>query len=494
MEREDILSWVCRVLCLLRAADAQRSVSQARAPHELGECLVSTIFPSRSSIGSASRPKAPHALNRATLADVAERRESQSMSTVSHPDMTICTGCDLAHGRRPLSSNQSAHCRRCGSVLEHGHRFSISTWLALTLTAGILMIFSNISPVAVISLAGLESEATVWQSVVALGAGPGAPIAFAAGMIAIGIPALQVLTLLWILSFAVTGRSCPCFVRALRLLRISKPWGMIEVCLLAILVALVKLSGFLHVVAGIGVAAIVVLAPLMAIITNRGAEDLWALYESRRGLGFRIARVQHADRLMACDLCGMVHEGDSRESGAAISCTRCGSDVRARKIDSINRTQALLLAALVLYVPANIFPVMHTRLLGNEAESTILEGVFEFWRSGSWDIAVLIFTASVVVPCTKFMALAVLLLDQRFPIGSRVGKTRLLRLVEHIGYWSMLDVLVVALVTALIQFRALGIAEPRSGIVFFGAVVVLTMLAAMSFDSRLAWSRQVGHG
>jgi paraquat-inducible protein A len=158
------------------------------------------------------------------------------------------------------------------------------------------------------------------------------------------------------------------------------------------------------------------------------------------------------------------------------------------------RTSALLLAALVLYIPANVLPVMYTRLLGSEAESTILEGVVEFWRSGSWDIAVLIFAASVAVPCTKFLAIALLLLDQKFPIGSRVGKTRLLKLVEHIGYWSMLDVLVVALVTALIQFRALGVAEPRPGIVFFGAVVVLTMLAAMSFDSRLAWQRQVQRG
>jgi paraquat-inducible protein A len=158
------------------------------------------------------------------------------------------------------------------------------------------------------------------------------------------------------------------------------------------------------------------------------------------------------------------------------------------------RTGAFLLAALVFYIPANVLPVMYTRLLGSEAESTILEGVVEFWRSGSWDIAVLIFTASVAVPCTKFLAIGLLLWDQKFPIGSRVGKIRLLKLVEHIGYWSMLDVLVVALVTALIQFRALGIAEPRPGIVFFGAVVVLTMLAAMSFDSRLAWKGQVQRG
>ena len=416
------------------------------------------------------------------------------MPAVSYPAVTICASCDQAFARRALSSTEWARCRRCGNTLERGHRFSISTWLALTVTAAILMVFANVFPVAVISLGGLESDATVWRSVVALAAGPGAPVAIAAGMIAIGVPALQVLMLLWVLSFAVAGRSCPYFVLTMRVLRGSKPWGMIEVCLLAILVALVKLSGFLHVVAGVGVGAIVVLAPLMAVITNRDVGDLWSLYEARHSLRINAARLGQPGRPMACDLCGLVHEGVGVAAGAAIACARCGSEVRERKPDSITRTWAFLLAALVLYIPANIMPVMYTRLLGSEAESTILEGVEEFWRSGSWDIAVLIFVASVAVPCTKFLAITLLLLDQKFPIGSRVGKTRLLKLVEHIGYWSMLDVLVVALVTALIQFRALGIAEPRPGIVFFGAVVVLTMLAAMSFDSRLAWKRPVSHG
>jgi paraquat-inducible protein A len=421
--------------------------------------------------------------------------DSIMMSTVSYPDLTLCAGCDRTYTRRPLSSTESARCRRCGSTLERGRRFSITTWLALTLTAAILMVFANVFPVAIISLGGLESEATVWQAVVALGNGPGVPVAIAAGMIAIGVPALQVVTLLWILSFAAAGRSCPYFVPAMRVLRASRPWGMIEVCLLAILVAVVKLSGFLHVVVGIGIAAIVVLAPLMAVITNRNDGDLWPLYEARNGLRFQSARAAWPDHLVACDLCGMVHAGAAAKgSAAAIACARCGSEVRARKPDSVVRTSALLLAALVFYIPANVLPVMYTRLLGSEAQSTILEGVVEFWRSGSWDIAVLIFTASVAVPCTKFLAIALLLLDQKFPIGSRAGKTRLLKLVEHIGYWSMLDVLVVALVTALIQFRALGVAEPRPGIVFFGAVVVLTMLAAMSFDSRLAWKRQVQRG
>jgi paraquat-inducible protein A len=193
----------------------------------------------------------------------------------------MCEGCDQVYKKVLLSSGEKAQCRRCGTVLRRGSRFSISTWLALTLSAAVVFAFGNLFPVVVINFGGLESEATVWQAVVALDYGPAAPVAVAAGLIAIVIPAAQIVTLLWVLGFAIRGRSCPLFVGAMRLLRMSKPWSMVEVCLLAILVALVKLSGFLHVVAGVGVAATMLLAPLMAVITNRNDEDLWQIWQSK---------------------------------------------------------------------------------------------------------------------------------------------------------------------------------------------------------------------
>jgi paraquat-inducible protein A len=411
------------------------------------------------------------------------------LKTQAYPDLLLCHGCDAVYRRRVLVRGEKARCLRCGSLLGHGAAYSLSTWLALVVTTTVVFIFANAFPVAVISLGGLESQATIWQSVLALSEGPGAPVAVTAALITIGIPALQLGTLLWVLSFAVRGRGCPGFVEAMRILRVSKPWGMVEVCLLAILVALVKLSGFVHVVAGVGVAATIVLAPLMAIVTNRNTEDLWDLY--RKPVATPDPR--GVPDLMACHLCELVCDGRTRAEHVRIDCSRCGSHIRPRKPEAWSRSCAFLLAALVLYIPANVLPVMYTRLLGSAASSTILGGVIEFWRSGSWDIALLIFTASVAVPCTKFVALGVLLIDSRHRIGSRPAKTRLLRFVESIGYWSMLDVLVVALVTALIQFRAVGTAEPRLGIVFFGAVVVLTMFAAMSFDGRLAWDEGARH-
>jgi paraquat-inducible protein A len=167
---------------------------------------------------------------------------------------------------------------------------------------------------------------------------------------------------------------------------------------------------------------------------------------------------------------------------------RCGRILTSRVPQSTEKTWAWIISALILYVPANVLPVMHTSGLLGDQDSTILGGVEAFVRSGSWDIALLIFAASVVVPVTKFLALGLLLWSVRTRTGwARRERATLYRIVEFIGYWSMLDVVVVALTASLIQFKTLGTAEPRLGIAFFCAVVILTMIAARSFDPRLLW-------
>lgn len=180
---------------------------------------------------------------------------------------------------------------------------------------------------------------------------------------------------------------------------------------------------------------------------------------------------------LACDMTGEPHE-----------CERCGAPLHRRKPNSLTRTWAYLLAALVFYIPANLLPVMNTSMFGSGSDSTIIGGVLEFWEHGAWDIALIIFIASIAVPGVKFVALSLLLITaQRGSLWAPKERSKLYRFVELIGYWSMLDVIVVALVAALVKFQALGDIEPRAGILFFGMVVVFTMLSAMSFDPRLIW-------
>ncbi|WP_095109739.1 paraquat-inducible protein A [Pseudomonas sp. Irchel 3E20] len=190
--------------------------------------------------------------------------------------------------------------------------------------------------------------------------------------------------------------------------------------------------------------------------------------------------------LLLCHTCGQAC------LSGQLRCPRCDAIVHRRKPDSLNRTWALLLASLICYIPANLMPVMFTDIFGSGSENTIFSGVLEFWHEGAWDLAALIFIASVVVPCMKFVVLGLLLVTcQRRSRWAMAERARLYRLIEVIGYWSMLDVLVVALIAALVQFRSLSTIEPRIGILFFGLVVVLTMLAAMSFDPRLIWDAEV---
>ena len=192
--------------------------------------------------------------------------------------------------------------------------------------------------------------------------------------------------------------------------------------------------------------------------------------------------------LSLCRTCGLAV---SRASlGIDRRCPRCQSRIEHRTPFSAEMTLAWLIAGIVFYIPANLLPVIHTSGLLGEEDSTILHGILEFWRSGDWDIALLIFTASVAVPFTKFIAIGLLLLTGRKNNRwEQHQRTVLYRIVEFIGYWSMLDVIVVALTSALMQFQVLGTAEPRAGIAFFCAVVVATMLSALSFDPRLIWDR-----
>ena len=191
---------------------------------------------------------------------------------------------------------------------------------------------------------------------------------------------------------------------------------------------------------------------------------------------------------VSCSECALVARPVTPEAPG--HCPRCGEKLEFRRKDAIERTWALLIAAAVLYVPANLLPVLTTTTIVSSDSDTIMSGVIFLYASGSWPLALIVLVASIVIPIGKIAALAfVLLTVQR---GTTVGdrqRTRLYRMVEFIGRWSMLDVFVDTFVVALVQLSPLMSVEPGPGVVYFMAVVVLTMFAAQSFDSRLIWDR-----
>ncbi len=170
------------------------------------------------------------------------------------------------------------------------------------------------------------------------------------------------------------------------------------------------------------------------------------------------------------------------------ACPRCGTRLQSRKPKSIARTWALVIAAVIFYIPANLFPVTHTASLGTVQSDTILSGVIYFMHSGSWPVALIIFIASVFVPLLKLLILILLLISVQFHWRWRpVDRTRLYRVTEAVGRWSMLDIFVVTILVALVHFGQLANVSAGSGAVYFAAVVIITMFAAETFDTRLIW-------
>jgi len=195
--------------------------------------------------------------------------------------------------------------------------------------------------------------------------------------------------------------------------------------------------------------------------------------------------------LILCETCGLlVRPAHPNEPGY---CPRCDAELEFRRHNSIQRTWALIISAAICYLPANILPIMIYNQLGRIEEDTIISGVILLYNTGSAALAAIVLIASVIIPMAKLIALAYLLITvQRGSIKKNRDRARLYRLLEFVGRWSMLDVFVATFIVALIQLQPLMAVMPGMGVLFFGAVVVLTMLAAETFDPRLIWDSSKG--
>lgn len=188
-------------------------------------------------------------------------------------------------------------------------------------------------------------------------------------------------------------------------------------------------------------------------------------------------------------ICNECHELNRQEPDTdQQTCTRCGAQVHARRPNSIMRTWALLITAAILYIPANMLPIMTVTSLGQGDPSTIMSGVIVLVQHGMIPIAAVVFIASILVPTFKLVGIALLLfsVQRHQPLSAR-QRILMYRFIEFIGRWSMLDIFVIAILVAVVNFGRLASIEANLGAVAFASVVILTMLAAVTFDPRLIW-------
>ncbi|ANN76402.1 paraquat-inducible protein A [Bordetella flabilis] len=424
---------------------------------------------------------------------------------MTRAELIACHECDLLQYETVLRDGGIARCRRCNAELYRHRPDGINRALSFALTAIVLLAIANTFPILGLSVNGNLVQTTLFGAVRILYRDGMWPIAALVFFTTILTPLLEIYAVVYLLLPLRMGGAPRRPDVAFRVLHLARPWGMTEVLILGILVALVKLVHIATVVPGVALwafgAAMVAIAAMAAAFDPR---ELWARIGAREGAahghgGGRGAALSSATTaagagLFVCHACGLLskpaphaHEGN---------CPRCGTRLHFRKPNSVGRTWALLVAAIVLYVPANVLPVMDTSSLFGAQEDTIMSGVVYLWTSGSWPLAVLVFIASIAVPLLKILALVFLVAAaQRRSRRIPAHRARIYRIVELVGRWSMLDIYVITVLVALVQFSALATIKAGPAAIAFGAVVVLTMAAAKSFDPRLIWdSTEKRHG
>ena len=195
--------------------------------------------------------------------------------------------------------------------------------------------------------------------------------------------------------------------------------------------------------------------------------------------------------IIACQSCGLAQRLEPLRPGMVAECARCGSIFATQRWHSLRRTAAFSLAALVLYVPANTYPILRMSFQGVFTENTVWGGCVQLFQDGEWLVAGIVFLASMLIPILKLLGLLFLVTSTRFtPRSARRARTRIHKLIELIGPWAMLDVFLLAIAVALVKFGRIATITPGPGLLAFASVVVLTMLASASFDSRQVWQDQ----
>lgn len=406
-----------------------------------------------------------------------------------HETITICDECDFVNRIPPLRAGERFRCQRCDHVLISAHAHVTARIMGAGLSSLLMLVLAMSFPFLAFSTNGIERSVTLFNTLhVLLGQGYlilGAIISLALFVFPV-IYLLSILFLVWSVRRKQQNTLHVIQRYSLRWVTVIQPWLMVDVFLVGVLVALVKMNSLADISFELSFWAfcgyVILLLKTVVLVDKR-----WFWYQiSGNSVDFAVVEATAKRQgLLGCHFCG------ASQSINAKHCDRCGHSVYSRRPKSISTTAALLVASLLMYIPANVFPIMQTTFLGSTEPSTIMGGVLLLWSLGSYPVALIILIASVVIPLAKVLALSWLCWQAYFPSNQQTEqKVKLYRITEFVGRWSMIDVFVVAILTSLVQMGNFMSILPGPAALSFTAVIVLTMLAAMTFDPRLLWDKE----
>jgi len=406
-----------------------------------------------------------------------------------HAVLRECQDCGLFQTIAPLPPGDAAHCRRCDATLRRSSHDSVNKALACYAAALLLLLIALQLPFLDLRSVGRFYQATLFTGPSQLRDHGMWEISIVVLITLVAVPIIQLVLVLSVL-LGLRGPHPPQSLRyAFGWVETLRPWSMIEVFLLGAFVAYTRLQAIADVEVGPALIALAgVMLAMVAADIVLDHEAVWELVEAR-GLK-TILPDQPQQPLIGCDCCRLVLHARERSR-----CPRCGSRLLRRKSFSITRSWAFLGAAIALYIPANLFPVMTVIRFGRGEPNTLLSGVIELIQDQMYPLALLVFLASITVPLLKLVALVTMLVmtGERSARALR-ARTRLYRFVDTIGRWSMIDVFMLTILVALVRMGFIATVLPGLGAIAFASVVVLTMFAAHSFDPRLMWDQAAAAG
>jgi len=393
-----------------------------------------------------------------------------------------------------MPHGHSAECRRCARLLAGPATGRVDAPLALALAALLVLMPATVEPLLSVASHGALRTCWLWSGIVGLWHEGFAPLAVVVGAFGLAFPYIYLMTLIAVLAalrLGVRARLGPMF----RWIMLLRPWMMLEIFLVGCFVAYsrLRLVVGVQVLAGGWCLMGATLALLLALtqLDERTVWDALPLRHVRRYSRWHLrrhalARADHGNAI-ACTVCELLVV----DAYAGSACPRCGAALHTRKPYAFKVTAALVAAGFLLYIPANALPVLTLVSFGHQQSNTIITGVLELIHNRLWPLALIVFLASIVVPLLKLCGLTWMLLATLQ--GSRrtvLARTRFFRLIDAVGSWSNIDVFVASVLVALLQFGEIAQARAGAGLTAFAAVVVLTMIATRTFDTRLMWDVQ----
>jgi paraquat-inducible protein A len=376
-----------------------------------------------------------------------------------------------------LGRKQTAMCRRCDSTLAGPATGRVESPLALAGGALLLLLATIAWPLMTVSSLGAARQSWLHTCVSALWDQGFFSLASLVAAFTVALPCAYLLMLIWVLlalRFDFGGPLGSLF----RWVQHLRPWMMIEVYLVGCFVAYSRIKVVATIEIGVGGWCLLGASLLFLLtLTQLDERTVWESLPVDAAIG-------KGNKTIACTVCDLIVTG-AVDGG---HCPRCAATLHVRKPDAIRRTTALVITGFLLYVPANVIPVLTTVRLGRSDENTILSGVLELVHNDLWPLAIIVFSASIILPLLKLCGLTWMLIATH--LRSRrllVGRTRFYRMIDLVGRWSNIDVFAVSVLIAALRFGALTEVHAGTGLVAFAAVVIITMVATSVFDTRLMW-------